>query len=561
MTNETVSLNFNTEALKKSLRFAFANDTTVLSELVQNARRAGATKVWITTATGQDGVGQISVLNNGKGLENFQVLLSVATSGWDEEVTKNEGPYGLGFLSCLYAGTHVDVVSQGKILRIDQEGALSDEVFHVERFEGELANGATTSVTIYGVNLEKIKNVSGTMFRGYPIEIEFDGNVIARHDAADDSFIDTEVGKIKCASEAYEDESFRVYLQGFLVLSKSKSYFSREQDVVHLDPKKYFGKFPDRDVVINENEMIQDVIRARREIYRDMVLKAKETMKPLDFMNRYHKMARGLRMLEVFNDIDIVPQSFLAEITEMPHEVAHWLDCHYLSKGDSDKVFTRKEIEDGDIVVAELERFEAEGDGDHALRWIYAYGAKAWTLEESLDAGHWLYDHLKIHDDTDVNVRVIGQGKHGELDPLRSNCLGAANVTICDDVELTANAMPVLIGEPFYWQEDNCLLVPLANGKPMEVSSGVIHQMNSYIWGDQYREEEQLEDQMNVNSMIRELFADSLEESVALSLTAALTDFQTIRDMVCTFSVDARGNVKVHAVAKSASEEKAVVPI
>lgn len=558
MSIETVSLNFNTEALKQSLRFAFANDTTVVQELVQNARRAGASKVWIKTATSEDGVSQISVIDNGKGLENFQVLLSVATSGWDDKVCKQEGPYGLGFLSCLYAGTHVDVVSQGKILRIDQEGALSDEVFHVEPFEGELANGATTSVTIYGVNLHKIQGAVVNMFRGYPIEVEFDGNIIARPDAVDESFIDTAVGKIKCVGYTYEPRNFRVYLQGFMVEDEKTRYFSSDHDVVHLDPMKYFGKFPDRDVVINQKEMIEEVKKERVGLYRQMLLKAKEQMQPLEFMTRYHKVAEALDMLEVFNDIDVIPQSFLAEITELPHETVSWMECYFLSKGEPHKAITRKEIEDGSIAVTHLVPFEAEGDDQHALRWVYAYASKARSLVVRLHGDHWIHQLIQIQDETEVTVRVIGLSKSGKLDPFRSHCVGAASVTICDDVELSANGKPVLIGEPFYWQQDNHLMIPLANGKPMEISSPVMHQISNYTFDDKYQEDCLWDDVRSVNEMIRELSADTVEESVALSLMAALKDYQNMRNLVCTFGIDERGNVKVHAIAKSANEAQAV---
>lgn len=558
MTQETVSLNFNTEALKQSLRFAFANDTTVVSELVQNARRAGATKVWITTATGEDGVGQISVLDNGKGLENFQVLLSVATSGWDEEVSEQEGPYGLGFLSCLYAGTHVDVVSKGKILRIDQEGALSDEVFHVERFEGEIANGATTSVTIYGVNLEKIQGEVVNMFRGYPIEVEFDGNIIARPDAIDESFIDTDVGKMKCVGNTYESGNFRVYLQGFQVEDEKSRYFNRHYDVVHLDPKKYFGKFPDRDVVINQKEMIAEVKRARDEVYRQMILNSKAQMEPLEFITHYHKVAEALGMLEVFNDIDVLPRSFFGEITDLPHEEPSWWDCIYLTRGDSNKAFSKKEIEDGSIVVSDLSRYDTGEEDQHGLRWVYAYASKAHSLEERLHSDHWIHDLVKIDDETEVTVRVVGRGKSGQIDGYRTHCVGVVSVVLCDDVELLANGKAALVGEPFFRKEDNCLMIPLANGKPMEISSPVLQQISCYTYDDKYQEEDLWEDVRSVNEMINELSADTVEESVALSLTAALKDYQTLRNMVCTFGIDERGNVKVHAVAKSANDAQAV---
>ena len=47
MTTE-VQLKLNETALKRSLRFAFANHDTCVAELLQNSRRAGATQIRVS---------------------------------------------------------------------------------------------------------------------------------------------------------------------------------------------------------------------------------------------------------------------------------------------------------------------------------------------------------------------------------------------------------------------------------------------------------------------------------------------------------------------------------
>ena len=77
--SSTVTLQINSQRLIKNLMFSFTNKTTFLSELMQNARRAGATfvrfsfdEVWPNTL----------VVEDDGGIANLQNLLTIAESGW-----------------------------------------------------------------------------------------------------------------------------------------------------------------------------------------------------------------------------------------------------------------------------------------------------------------------------------------------------------------------------------------------------------------------------------------------------------------------------------------------
>ena len=55
-------------------------------EILQNARRAGATEVRITNKNGF-----VTVEDNGSGIEDFQRLLDLGGSGWDEQLEAGDG--------------------------------------------------------------------------------------------------------------------------------------------------------------------------------------------------------------------------------------------------------------------------------------------------------------------------------------------------------------------------------------------------------------------------------------------------------------------------------------
>lgn len=87
-------------------------------ELLQNARRAGATKVTIANDDGW-----VTVKDNGKGISDFAKLLDLGGSGWDEACEKSEDPAGVGIF-CL-APREVTIRSKGKMATISKDGWTS----------------------------------------------------------------------------------------------------------------------------------------------------------------------------------------------------------------------------------------------------------------------------------------------------------------------------------------------------------------------------------------------------------------------------------------------------
>lgn len=84
-------------------------------EILQNARRAEATKVEITN---QDG--NVTVRDNGKGIEDFAKLLDLGGSGWEQAMEATEDPAGVGVF-CL-SPREVTIRSNGKMVTIGDDG-------------------------------------------------------------------------------------------------------------------------------------------------------------------------------------------------------------------------------------------------------------------------------------------------------------------------------------------------------------------------------------------------------------------------------------------------------
>jgi hypothetical protein len=111
---QTIQAMVNPRLLTKANRLFTGTLQGRIIEILQNARRAGATKVVINN---QNGV--VSVRDNGSGVEDFARLLDLGGSGWDE-LEASEDPAGVG-LFCL-APRRVVIRSQGKLAVIDGDG-------------------------------------------------------------------------------------------------------------------------------------------------------------------------------------------------------------------------------------------------------------------------------------------------------------------------------------------------------------------------------------------------------------------------------------------------------
>ena len=112
---QTIQAMVNPRLLSKANRLFTGTLEGRIIEILQNARRAGATKVEITN---QDGY--VIVRDNGEGVDDFSRLLDLGGSGWEQALESSEDPAGVG-LFCL-APRQVTIRSNGRIATISGDG-------------------------------------------------------------------------------------------------------------------------------------------------------------------------------------------------------------------------------------------------------------------------------------------------------------------------------------------------------------------------------------------------------------------------------------------------------
>lgn len=112
---DTIQAKVNPRLLSKAERlFTGTLDGRVI-EILQNARRAGATDVHIVNEDGR-----VTVRDNGGGIADFSALLDLGRSGWDESLEQVEDPAGVGIF-CL-APREVQIRSGTKTVVIAGKG-------------------------------------------------------------------------------------------------------------------------------------------------------------------------------------------------------------------------------------------------------------------------------------------------------------------------------------------------------------------------------------------------------------------------------------------------------
>ncbi|MCX5677345.1 MAG: ATP-binding protein [Planctomycetota bacterium] len=118
---KTIRAKVNRRLLEKADRLFTGTLAGRVIEILQNARRAGATQVDITNEEGW-----VTVRDNGKGIEDFSKVLDMGGSDWGEDVERSEDPAGVG-LFCL-APRMAAIRSRGKFVTINEAGWTGDQV-------------------------------------------------------------------------------------------------------------------------------------------------------------------------------------------------------------------------------------------------------------------------------------------------------------------------------------------------------------------------------------------------------------------------------------------------
>lgn len=488
-----IQVRINSEGALRNQRYAFTNRYTLISELLQNARRAGATLIELS----HDEPSQtLRVRDNGRGIEDFQKLLTIHESGWDEPLQQQETAFGVGFSKCLYASSRCIVTSNGREVDFDTASALAQTPIPVSTRRSVDDQEPGTIIELYGVDLPKLAQHVEEMCRGFPVAVEFNGRNVSRPDAPDALATHaTAVGAVYLAGtdDGQSTQHTRFYLQGFCVYREPRYHGLRDSsNVVHLDPKRFLARLPDRDKLIDEEEQASLVDTELKTLWRRILEGCKASLPAGAFVETYFNAMRTWGHVDLLDDVDVLPSALCDVITSYPIQEGT-SSCSFL-----ETVLvapTREDVESGRVRLASL---DAPCDTSMA----------SWMLAKQLDLvivdahilkdTHWVHQHVRELECEAVTVEAIAQSHQTKLE---GRWLWT-DVVLCERVRIQIGADVVELHDDGLFHGDT-LFIPLG-----ETSGCAVQQASTFVDSYEHFHEEDMEaDTETLAELIRRLRA------------------------------------------------------
>lgn len=362
-----MKLELNQSNAMKLLADAFTGRKTFINELLQNARRAGASRVVIHSDKDI-----LNIFDNGCGVSDFQKLLTLCESGWSADVVEHDQPYGVGFLSAILASKSFVVVSGGQMLTADVDDLLAGKPADIStEFAPLPPEGMTTGIYLtLRDSIPYINDVLQPALRGFPVPVELSTGLeydrpmaegVGRYTANLDG-----IGTLVWdgVADRYYIPDVQLFLQGLPIylpkqqagIRNKSDYFGSARVGLHLDSKLFKGRMPDRDQLIGEDfswivKPVQDGIVQMWE----QALEACNFEPSYDFYKQL-TCEQGRHLIE---KVQVIPAGvFSAVSSDIEHVLLNSDGCQYTGSSgaafckESDFRFTGSiDLDDGDDVA------------------------------------------------------------------------------------------------------------------------------------------------------------------------------------------------------------------
>jgi hypothetical protein len=179
----TIRTSVSQHAITKVTRLFNNGVGDVLSELLQNARRAGATRVDIDVRDGLGG-SVLVIRDDGSGIEDPTAIVTLGDSGWHDDTACREDPAGMGMFSL--AGRHVDIRSRSRRADEGWRVVIPSDAWEtslpvaVEAWDCEV--GTEIRVIMPPSWNTDLVSVVAKAARHYPFDVTFAGDLLERTD-------------------------------------------------------------------------------------------------------------------------------------------------------------------------------------------------------------------------------------------------------------------------------------------------------------------------------------------------------------------------------------------
>lgn len=413
-----MKLQVNAANTVRNFSSVMTDKTKFLSELIQNARRAGAGRVDFVVRE-NDGEVELVIEDNGHGISDFSKLFTLSESGWDAKTVNNEFAFGMGFFSTLFVSKMIVLQSYGQAMSIDCELAKQMSDFGEPVVDHSSDN--VTRITLKGVGLsaDVIKNKLRQLAKTSRIEICLDGESLSR----ECSFSALSAKAKHCVPSPFgeflifEDWGLElvIIVQDLNVASFGSGYL---KNYLFSDTLKC--RMPDRDTLVDYASVRKEIVKWMSDYYANRLEEIRTSMSDDEaFLEQYFDAVIKYKS-DILLEIDYLPscafESIGYETVRDYYEGESYSHDSGIRKGDDYIGFASSPSLRESICAAN-----------------FAFFGKARIPMHGLPDGHWFFDTCIESDDHNFVVKCMDGNVFGfSLDYLGSGDMLVARSIIIE---------------------------------------------------------------------------------------------------------------------------------
>lgn len=490
----TVKSRINEERFFKTMGHLFASSYSFLGELMQNARRAGASGIDFTY---DDDKKTLMVVDDGKGVEDFAVLIQFCESKWGEDVVHNDKPFGMGLYSLFFACDTVRVRSRGLFIEITLNDVIEGRSLAVKHDDHPVRTGTIIEMVGLKDDLHRGRLWEECMNRakGFAIPVLFNGKQCPRPHAQeflqgetiDIGFIS--LAGVHVAGKELCHQSAHLYLQGLPIDGSIASYGS---NIIHLDSQSFSAVMPDRSSLYDKRDQSARIRQAMRQVIRSFLERKHAEMPGDEFVVRYWHNCLEVGVDHLLNSTPYIPGDKLLTVVDQSMTG----DDNFGRWRSGDKVVSRDDVLSGKVKIwrnaphSTCDRLEAAA----LLRVMESMDIHSVDIH----GGHWLADITPDCQDLYID-RVTPSAETNRMyvdDMCEAVLVDAVEIEIKSRADrafsLTYVEDTAWIVVPAEFDEDNlsrepgdtetlCYFVPSCTSQPSAVFSSFTDASDSYV--------------------------------------------------------------------------------
>ncbi len=377
-----MQLSINAQKTIQNFSSVMTDSSKVISELIQNSRRAGATRIDINFDMDSN---TLQIQDNGTGVSKFENLITLSDSGWSDATCSNENPFGMGFFSTLFAAKQVIIESNGKSLIIDTATALNFEDIG-QPTDSVNCPDEGTRITLIDFNKDgsdfSVPTKVSDLALFSSIDIYFNGelqeNTLALHVLKKDhETVETPYGTLVC-KHSFSNKIAIVCQE--LRVGKHETW----PNYLFLNNSVQL-RMPDRDAIINAEAFKKDINKWLDAYWASELVEIRNNLQNDNaFVEKYFEaIVRYNKTL--LNDINYLPNKAFSSTPV--------LSCRDMYSDLPHKGLKREEVADT-IIYSDYDMWNRGILAHHFFHF-----SNALELSKQLDPNHWIYESIILDDE------------------------------------------------------------------------------------------------------------------------------------------------------------------